>query len=91
MDYFGVCVLYSVRDVIPGVSARTQRMDALYFSCIPTLSLDAAERPWLRNRCFGVYSVWKSLDNYDTCESVFVVLFNDFMSLTSYFDIMYRY
>ena len=40
---------------------------------------------------FGVYSGWKSVDNYDTCASVFVVLFNGFMSLTSYFDVMYRY
>ena len=39
----------------------------------------------------GVYSVWKSVDNYDTCASVFVVLFNGFMSLTSYFDVMYWY
>ena len=38
-----------------------------------------------------VYSGWKSMDNYDTCASVFVVLFNRFMSLTSYFDVMYRY
>ena len=30
------------------------------------------------------------MDNYDTCVSVFVVLFNGFMSLTSYFDVMYR-
>ena len=30
------------------------------------------------------------MDNYDTCASVFVVLFNGFMSLTSYFDVMYR-
>ena len=40
---------------------------------------------------FGMYSVWKSMGNYDTCASVFVVLFNGFMSLTSYFDVMYRY
>ena len=40
---------------------------------------------------FGVYSGWKSVDIYDTCASVFVVLFNGFMSLTSYFDVMYRY
>ena len=39
----------------------------------------------------SVYSGWKSIDNYDTCASVFVVLFNGFMSLTSYFDVMYRY
>ena len=35
----------------------------------------------------AAYSGWKSIDNYDTCASVFVVLFNDFMSLTSYFDV----
>ena len=39
----------------------------------------------------AAYSGWKSTDNYDTCASVFVVLFNGFMSLTSYFDVMYRY
>jgi len=39
----------------------------------------------------AVYSGWKSVDNCDTCVSVFVVLFNGFMSLTSYFDVMYRY
>ena len=39
----------------------------------------------------AAYSGWKSMDNYDTCASVFVVLFNGFMSLTSYFDVMYRY
>jgi hypothetical protein len=38
-----------------------------------------------------VYSGWKSMGNYDTCASVFVVLLNGFMSLTSYFDVMYRY
>jgi hypothetical protein len=31
------------------------------------------------------------MDNYDTCVNIFVVLFNGFMSLTSYFDVMYRY
>ena len=31
-----------------------------------------------------VYSGWKSMDNYDTGASVFVVLLNGFMSLTSY-------
>ena len=39
----------------------------------------------------AVYIGWKSVDNYDTCASVFVVLFNGFMSLTSYFDVMFRY
>ena len=31
------------------------------------------------------------MDKYDSCASVFVVLFNGFMSLTSYFDEKYRY
>ena len=45
---------------------------------IPTLSLDAAHS----DLCYGsVYSGWKSVDNYDTCASVFVVLFNGFISL----------
>jgi len=30
-------------------------------------------------------------DNYETSASVFVVQFNGFMSLTSYFDVKYRY
>jgi hypothetical protein len=30
-------------------------------------------------------------DNRDMSASVFVVQFNDFMSLTSYFDVKYRY
>jgi len=58
----------------------------------PTLSLDAAHSGLV----YGAYvsivcSGWKSVDNYDTCASVFVVLINGFMSLTSYFDVMYRY
>jgi hypothetical protein len=39
----------------------------------------------------AVYSVWKSMDNYDRFASVIVVLFNGFISLTSYFDEKYRY
>jgi hypothetical protein len=59
---------------------------------IPTLSLDAAhsdlgDGPYVSS----VYSGWKSVDNYYTYASVFVVQFNGFMSLTSYFDVMYRY
>ena len=50
-------------------------------------SSDLGDGPYVS----GVYSGWKSVDNYDTCASVFVVLFNGFMSLTSYFDVMYRY
>jgi hypothetical protein len=35
------------------------------------------------DQMLAVFSGWKSVDNYDTCASVFVVLFNGFMSLTS--------
>ena len=38
-----------------------------------------------------VYSAWNPKDNYDMSASVFVVQFNGFMSLTSYFDVKYRY
>jgi hypothetical protein len=60
----------------------------MHFSCIPTLSLTVS---FHSDQMFAVYSGWKSVDNYDMCVSVFVVLFNGFMSLTSYFDVMYRY
>jgi hypothetical protein len=43
------------------------------------------------HQIIAVYSGWNSVDNYDTCASDFVVLFNGFMSLTSYFDVMYSY
>ena len=48
-----------------------------------------ATRQW--GEPLAAYSGWKSMDNYDMSASVFVVLFNGFMSLTSYFDVMYRY
>ena len=38
-----------------------------------------------------MYSAWNPKDNYDKSASVFVVQFNGFMSLTSYFDVKYRY
>ena len=41
-------------------------------SCIPTLSLDAGQWPWYGSYVL-VYSGWKSVDNYDTSASVFVV------------------
>jgi len=37
----------------------------------------------------GIHVMYK--DNYDMRASVFVVQFNGFMSLTSYFDVKYRY
>jgi hypothetical protein len=77
VDFFGVCVLYSVRDVI---------LVILYLH-----SYVIATAILATHQVIAVYSGWKSVDNYDTCASVFVVLFNGFMSLTSYFDVMYRY
>ena len=80
MDFFGVCVLYlSVTKYSP------------LLELIPMLSLDAAPATLTTGKPLRAYSGWKSMDNYDTCASVFVVLFNGFMSLTSYFDVMYRY
>jgi len=38
-----------------------------------------------------MYSAWNPKDNYDMSVSVFIVQFNGFMSLTSYFDVKYRY
>ena len=55
------------------------------------LELMYSLRPRQRGEPLAAYSGWKSMDNYDTRASVFVVLFNGFMSLTSYFDVMYRY
>ena len=65
-------------------------MDPLSFGCIPALSLNTAHSD-LGVHLLAVYSRWKFLDNYDAFASVFVVLFNGFMSLTNYFDVMYRY
>ena len=38
-----------------------------------------------------LYSAWNPKNNYDVSASVFIVQFNGFMSLTSYFDLKYRY
>ena len=40
---------------------------------------------------FLKYSACNPKDNYDMIASVFVVQFNGFMSLTSQFDVKYRY
>jgi len=46
-------------------------------------------------QCWGhscvIYSAWNPKDNDDMSASVFVVQFNGFMSLTSYFDVKYIY
>ena len=56
------------------VSAWPQRDGPSY---IAMLSLDAVQWPWCRVYVL-VYSDWKSVDNYDTSVSVFVVQFNGF-------------
>ena len=57
-------------------------MDPLYFSLHSNvIALDAAHS-MATDQMLAAYSGWKSVDNYDTCASVFVVLFNGFMSLT---------
>ena len=38
-----------------------------------------------------MYSAWNTNDNYDTSASVFVVQYNDFMSLKIDFDATYSY
>ena len=38
-----------------------------------------------------MYSASNPKDNYDTSAKVFVLQFNGFMALTSYFDVKYRY
>ena len=80
VDFFGVYVVYlSVTSYSP------------YLKWIPMLSLDAAPAILTTGKPLRAYSGWKSMDYYDTWASVFVVPFNGFMSLTSYFDVMYRY
>ena len=84
MDCFGVCVLYSICDVILGCLRDGPRLLQLHSHVIARSS----RATLVKLECI---LGWKSMDNYDTCASVFVVLFNGFMSLTSYFDVMYRY
>ena len=63
-----------------------------YLSCIPTLSLHAATASLAREQMLAAgYSGWKSVRNYDTIATGFGGLFDGFMSLTSKFDVKYRY
>ena len=43
------------------------------------------------NQLRPAWSTWKPKDKYDNIASVFVVQFSGFMSLSSYFDVKYRY
>jgi len=40
------------------------------------------------DQMLAVFSCRKSVENYDNCARVFVVLFNGLMSLTIHFDVM---
>jgi len=52
----------------------------------------AMQWPWRDNEQLRPAQItWKPKDKYDSSASVFVVQFNGFMSLTSYFDVKYRY
>ena len=46
---------------------------------------------WDNAQLRPVSITWKPKDKCDSIASVFVVQFNGFMSLTSYFDVKYRY
>jgi hypothetical protein len=88
VDFFGVCVLYSVRDVILVIQRGWTLSTSAGFR-YRERQLRASDLRYGSD--VAAYCGWKSVDNYDTCASVFVVQFNGFMSLTSYFDVMYRY
>ena len=81
MDFFGVCILYL------SVTSYSLLLELNSYVIVRCSASDLDNGPASKR----AYSGWKSMDNYDTCASVFVVLFNGFMSLTSYFDVMYRY
>ena len=81
MDFFGVCVLYSV------TSYSTYLRDGPRLLQLHSHVIARSSRATLvKLECIVVGSQWTTM----TRASVFVVLFNGFMSLTSYFDVMYR-
>ena len=79
-------LLWCLRTVLVSVTSSSPLLELHYY-----VRANLAPATSVTGGAFAAYSGWKSMDNYDTCASVFVVLFNGFMSLTSYFDVMYRY
>ena len=78
------CGLFAVPCTIPG------SRDIIPIRC----ALSVLVYSWLKRvpRCDSTCKVLGNpKDNYDMNASVFVVQFNGFMSLTSYFDVKYRY
>ena len=80
MDFFGVCVLYSVRDVILVLSAWPQQDGPTLLQLHSYVIARCSSVTLATDHMLAVYSGWKSVDNYDTCASVFVVLFNGFVT-----------
>ena len=90
MGFIGVDVLYAVRNVILVQCACPTRLcNGVTLAC--ALQRMVALTSQDNRSAAACESTWKSKDNYDTSASVFVVQFNGFMSLTSYFDEKYRY
>jgi len=78
------CGLFAVPRTVPG------SRDVIPIRC----ALSALIYSWLKRfpRCDCTCKVLGNpKNNYDVSASVFVVQFNGFMSLTSYFDVKYRY
>ena len=78
------CCLFAVPRTVPG------SRDVIPICC----ALSILVYSWLKRipRCDCTCKVLGNpKDNYDVSASVFVVQFNGFMSLTSYFDAKYRY
>ena len=79
-------LLWCLRTVLVSVTSFSPLLELHSY-----VTANVAPATYATGETLAAYSGWKSMDNYDTCASVFVVLFNGFMSLTSYFDVMYRY
>ena len=78
------CGLLAVPRTVPG------SRDVIPICC--ALSILVYNRLKFVPRCDCICKVLGNpKDNYDMSASVFVVQFNGFMSLTSYFDVKYRY
>ena len=78
------CGLFAIPRTVPG------SRDVIPIRC----ALFIVVYSWLKHvpRCDCTCKVLGNpKDNYDVSASVFVVQFNGFMSLTSYFDVKYRY
>ena len=95
MVFWRVHALYLSADklihVCPGVWLHiTTIQHTLALDCLCTFFLVIRQNTSVLG-IHVMYSAWNTKDNYDMSASVFVVKFNGFISLTSYFDVKYRY